>query len=81
MEFGVNLGSNLIVIPRNYSITATAPGKSVGTGGKTWATKYAATGTNFFDMPLVCEGINEKGLTGGLFYFPIFAQFQSISEG
>jgi choloylglycine hydrolase len=81
MEFGANLGSNLIVIPRNFSITATAPGEPVGTGGKTWKTKYAATGTNFFNMPLLCEGINEKGLTGGLFYFPNFAEFQPLPKG
>ena len=81
MEFGANLGSNLIIVPRNFSITATAPGETVGKGGKTWKTKYAATGTNFFDMPLFCEGINEKGLTGGLFYFPNFAEFQSLPKG
>lgn len=81
MEFGVNLNSNLIIIPRNYSLTASAPGQPIGTGGKQWRTKYGATGTNFFGMPRLCEGINEKGLTGGLFYFPEFAEFQELPEG
>lgn len=81
MEFGVSLGSNLIIIPRNYSITASAPGQPLGKGGRTWKTKYGATGTNFFGLPLLCEGINEKGLTGGLFYFPNFAEFQTPAKG
>lgn len=81
MEFGASLGSNLIVMPRNFPITATGPGQPVGKGGLTWKTKYGATGPNFFNMPLFCEGMNEKGLTGGLFYFPGFAEFQKVPDG
>lgn len=81
MEFGEDLHSNLIIIPRNLSVTASVPGQPLGKGGRTWKTKYAATGTNFFGMPLFCEGINEKGLTGGLFYFPNFAEYQQPIPG
>ena len=41
------------------------------------ATGKSAIGI-FFNMPLFCEGMNEKGLTGGLFYFPGFAEFQKV---
>ena len=44
------------------------------------ATGKSAIGI-FFNMPLFCEGMNEKGLTGGLFYFPGFAEFQKVPNG
>lgn len=81
MEFGVSLGSNLIVIPRNYAMSGSVTGQPLGQGGRKWTSKYGATGTNFFGLPLLCEGINEQGLTGGLFYFPNFAEYQTPEAG
>lgn len=81
MEFGVSLDSDLIVIPRNYAFTGTAEGQPIGQGGLAWKSKYGATGTNFFGLSLLCEGINDQGLTGGLFYFPNFAEYQQPAKG
>ncbi|MFG1344475.1 choloylglycine hydrolase family protein [Xanthobacter autotrophicus DSM 431] len=73
MEFGFRLKSEAIVIPRNLAMTATGPdGKP---GAMTWKTKYAATGLNAFGIPVLTDGMNEKGLAGGILYFPDYAGY------
>jgi choloylglycine hydrolase len=79
LEFGLDLRSQLVVIPRKLAITATGPAGEVGKGGLTWTTKYAATGANGLGLPIIVDGVNEKGLAGGLFNFPVYAQFQPVS--
>lgn len=77
MEFGKDMKSNILTIPRNYSLIATAPsGKAEGLS---WKSKYAAVGANAFDQICLLDGVNEKGLAGGLFYFPDYAEFQKVS--
>ena len=76
LEFGLQLNSQFVIVPRNLVITGTGPDGKVGVGGMTWTTKYAVTGTNAFGLPLVLDGLNEKGMSGGLFNFPGFAEFQ-----
>jgi hypothetical protein len=60
MEFGFQLSSEMIVIPRQFGLSATGPDGKVG-GGMPWQTKYAAVGLNAFDMPVLTDGMNEKG--------------------
>lgn len=81
LEFGLQLRSKLIVVPRNLSLTATGPEGQVGSGGLSWTTKYAAAGANGLDLPVLLDGVNEKGLAGGMFNFPGYAQFQAVPEG
>jgi choloylglycine hydrolase len=81
MEFGLQLGSQIVIVPRNLVITATGPAGKVGEGGLTWTTKYAATGANALGLPILLDGFNEKGLSGGLFNFPGFAEFQTVPNG
>lgn len=78
MEFGVPLQSQLIVVPRNLAVSATGPDGTAGTG-LNWTTRYGATGTNGFGLPLLIDGMNEVGLTGGLLYLPGLAEFQAVS--
>jgi len=78
MEFGIETKSNIIVIPRNYTFTGTAPSKNFA--GLHWKSKYAVIGANMLNIIGVIDGVNEKGLAGGLFYFPDFAQYQHVSE-
>lgn len=73
MEFGVDTGSNVILVPRGYQRTGTAP---EGKPGKSWTVKYASVGANALDLPLLVDGLNEKGLSIGLFYFPNTADYQ-----
>ncbi len=81
LEFGLDLRSQLIVIPRKLTFTGTGPQGRVGEGGMKWTTKYAATGANALGLPVILDGFNEKGLAGGLFNFPGFADFQAVPPG
>ncbi|WP_051328850.1 linear amide C-N hydrolase [Geminicoccus roseus] len=72
MEFGFDLKSEAIVIPRKLALAATGPD---GQPGMRWTGKYGVVGLNGLDLPAVVDGINEKGLTGGILYFPDFAGY------
>ena len=43
--------------------------------------KYASVGANGLGMPFVFDGLNEKGLAIGLFYFPTTAGYMPYSAG
>ena len=75
LEFAADLKSNIIVVPRGTEYVGTAPG---GKPGHRWKTRYGTVGANAFDMPVVVDGLNEKGLHVGLFYFPGFAKYQEV---
>ncbi len=75
LEFAVDIKSSIIVVPRGKAYAGTAPGDKPGLG---WITKYGIVGANGFDMPVTVDGLNEKGLQVGLFYFPGFARYQEI---
>jgi choloylglycine hydrolase len=75
LEFAVDIKSNIIVVPRGKEYVGTAPGAKPGLR---WKTKYGIVGPNAFDLPVTVDGLNEKGLQVGLFYFPGFAKYQEI---
>lgn len=75
LEFAADLKSNVIIVPRGKEYVGTAPG---GKPGLRWKTKYGTVGANAFDLPVVVDGLNEKGLHVGLFYFPGFAKYQEV---
>lgn len=77
LEFADDLHSNIIVIPRGTDFTGTAPG---GKSGVRWQAKYGTVGTNGFGLPAIIDGVNEKGLAVGLFYFPGYAKYQEVNE-
>jgi choloylglycine hydrolase len=74
MEFGFELDSEMIVIPRQFGLSATGPDGKVGSG-MPWTSKYATVGLNAFDLPVLTDGMNEKGLTGGILYFPDYVGY------
>src|SRR3954452_20356761 len=76
LEFAQDIKSNIIVVPRGKEYAGTAPGDKPGLR---WKTKYGIVGANAFDMPVTVDGLNEKGLHVGLFYFPGFATYQKIT--
>lgn len=78
MEFGLNMESKVLMIPRNYPLLATAP--SGQPGGLAWKSKYAAVGANALGEVAFLDGVNEKGLAGGLFYFLGYAQYQEVKQ-
>ncbi len=75
LEFAVDLKSNILVVPRGRQSIGTAPADNPGLR---WQTKYAVVGANAFDLPVTVDGLNEKGLHVGLFYFPGFATYQEV---
>lgn len=75
LEFGVVVDISTVVVPRGYSFTGTTPkGK-----GLSYTSKYAAMGAFAFNNPALMDGINEKGLAVGTFYFPTFAGYSEIT--
>jgi len=78
LEFGIDLKSDVIMVPRGHSRTGTTPD---GKPGKTWTSKYATLGANALGMPVLIDGLNERGLAVGLFYFPTSAKYQPYVPG
>ena len=75
LEFGMDLKSNILIVPRGKEFVGTAPGDKPGLR---WKSRYGIVGTNAFDLPVIVDGLNEKGLHVGLFYFPGFAKYQDV---
>ena len=76
LEFAMDMKSNCIVIPRGKQYVGTT---STGAPGKKWTTKYGVVGVNAFAMPVTMDGMNEQGLQVGLFYFPGYAGYQTVT--
>ena len=77
LEFGGNLQSNMLVIPRGQEYVGETPDHA---DGFHWTTKYGFVGPNVYGTPYVCDGMNEKGLAVGIFMFPDTAGYQKIGH-
>jgi choloylglycine hydrolase len=79
LEFALPLHSQVIVMPRGFLNKSMGPdGKTEN--GMTYTAKYAATGMNGLALPVIVDGINEKGLAAGMFFFPGLAGFQDVAD-
>ncbi len=72
MEFAIDIHSDVMMIPRGYARTGTTPD---GKEGLKWKAKYASVGANGVGLPVLFDGLNEKGLAAGTFYFPTSAGY------
>lgn len=79
MEFGMPLNSQLMISPRGYQYQGIGVDGKAGTG-LNWISKYAVAGMNVFGLPTLVDGMNEKGLVGGLLNAPFTAQYQDVSQ-
>jgi choloylglycine hydrolase len=79
MEFALPLSSKLMVMPRNFENQGVGPDGKLGSG-LPFKAKYGATGMNGLDLPDFVDGMNEKGLTGGMLFLPGLAEFQEVSS-
>ncbi len=59
MDFPINLQSQLMVFNRGYEHCSTDPN---GNPSTCWIGDFGFVGINAFNIPLVTEGMNEKGL-------------------
>lgn len=74
MEFGFDMKSKILVIPRGYKFTGQAP---TGMTPLTWVGKYGLVGPDAFGQLMVSDGINEKGLYVGALYLPGYAKYMT----
>jgi choloylglycine hydrolase len=79
MEFGMPLNSQLMISPRGYQYQGIGIDGKIGTG-LNWTAKYAVAGMNVLGLPTYADGMNEKGLVGGLLNAPFTAQYQDVSQ-
>lgn len=78
LEFGLPLDSQLIIVPRGLAIHGIGTDSNPGTG-LNWISKYAVAGMNGLGMSVLVDGMNEKGLVGGLLNAPNTAVYQVVS--
>jgi len=77
LEFGFPLQSNVLVVPAGKEFTATMPD---GSKGLSYKTRYGLVGANAFDQVMIVDGLNDQGLSLGLFYFPGYAQYAEATK-
>jgi choloylglycine hydrolase len=76
LEFGFFIPTDIVAIPRGYAFTSDTP---IGPG-MSWTGKYATVGATLQGSTNYIDGINEKGLAVGLFYFPTFAEYTETTK-
>jgi len=76
LEFGIYIDAAVVVVPRGYAFTGT----TTQGPGLSYKTKYATVGFIAFNNLSVMDGMNEKGLSVGTFYFPGFAGYSQITS-
>ncbi len=79
MEFGQPLNSQAVLIQRGTPLRGNGPDGGIGNGLQ-WTSSYAVVGLNALGLrDVLPDGMNEKGLAGGLLYFAGYAQFQNVA--
>ena len=78
MEFGFDIRSKILVIPKGTSISflSSVEGKE----GYKMKAKYGFAGMNAVEKEIVIDGINEAGLYLGSFYFSGFAKYDTLDS-
>ncbi len=68
LEWGpFDLQSRIAIIPQGYTFKGLTPD---GHNGKTYTTKYGIVAVDMVKQDFVSDGMNEAGLTAGMFYHP-----------
>ena len=72
MEFGFDVHSNVVVVPAGTQLTSSLADQSTGMH---YTSKYGMVGANIMGKHVIVDGVNEKGLYVGGFYFPGYASY------
>lgn len=72
------LKSEYVIIPQGYATTSYTP---TGTNGLTFTARYGVVGLSVEMEKFIAEGINEAGLSAGLFFFPHYGSYQPYDPG
>jgi choloylglycine hydrolase len=77
LEFGFPMQSKILVVPAGKEMSGTLPD---GGKGLSYTTRYAVIGANALGLPVILDGINDQGLSVGLFYFPGYAKYADATK-
>lgn len=77
MEYGQELGSSVLIVPKGTALVGTLPDGS--SNGLRYQTKYGFLGMNAFGSTVLTDGLNEKGLVVGALLFPGYAGYEPYS--
>ena len=75
---GSELNSHYVVVPRGYIQHSYVPGYTPD--GMKMIARYGYVGLSVEQKEFVVEGLNEAGLSAGLFYFPGYGQYEAYDE-
>ena len=71
------LKSEYVIIPRGEKLQSFTP---TGTNGITFTAKYGVVGLAVVEKEFIAEGLNEAGLSAGLFFFPRYGGYTPYNE-
>ncbi len=74
---GSYLSSCYVVVPRGYEQQSYVPGGKKE--GLKFTARYGYVGISVEQPDFVAEGVNEAGLSAGLFYFPKYGSYEAYS--
>jgi choloylglycine hydrolase len=77
LEFGFPMQSKVIVVPAGKELRGTLPD---GGKGLIYTSRYAFVGANALGLPVILDGLNDQGLSVGLFYFPGYAKYADVTK-
>lgn len=78
IEWAVNDNHNrYVIVPRGHVWHNITPG---GGQGRAFKAKYGYVGLGVEQAEFVVDGINEKGLVAGLFYFPGYGKYEDYNS-
>lgn len=71
------LKSEYVIIPRGEKLQSFTP---TGTNGLTFTSKYGVVGLAVVEKEFIAEGVNEAGLSAGLFFFPRYGGYTPYNQ-
>lgn len=71
------LKSEYTIVPRHMKLESYTP---TGKNGMTYKSKYGFVGLSVVEPGFVAEGLNEAGLSAGLFYFPNYGSYEAYQS-
>ena len=70
------LPSEYVIVPRGQDLVSYTP---TGVNGLRFRAKYGLVGLAIIQKEFVAEGLNEVGLSAGLFYFPKYGEYEKYN--
>lgn len=78
IEWGESeLESRYVIVPRGTSFVSYTPS---GMNGLKFSSRYGFAGISLVQKEFVAEGLNEAGLSAGLFYFPAYGRYPAFDS-